>query len=47
MACGLQSPYTTVLAQTRQLATAGDKGLARETLSHNENGLHQETEEDG
>jgi len=36
-----------MLAQTQQRTTAGNKGLTRETLSHNENGWHQETEEDG
>ena len=45
-ACGLWSPHATVLAQAKQRTTAGDKGLARETLSQNETGLLQETEED-
>jgi len=39
-------PTHHVLAQAKQRTTAGDKGLARETLSQNETGLLQETEED-
>jgi hypothetical protein len=45
-ACGLWSPHATVLAQTPPRTTAGDKGLGRGTLSQNETGLLQETEED-
>jgi len=44
---GFWSPRANVLAQTGPRTTAGDKGRARETLSQNENDLHQETEEDG
>ena len=43
----LWSPPATVLAQTTACITPGDQSLARETLSQNETGLPQETEEDG